>query len=809
MSSTSSLRAGSGASVTVATASGPRGSRGGTIPASRPAPTVRGTRIVNQFFNRRIKDSTRRETIGSVLGSKDGLAAIGNTSKSGRFTPLFLPQEVKAGDRDLFLGTASAHARHPDIRVVDAVDASKLVLKLWDVDAVAGVKILGGKDTFTKADAEAKYARVVPYLKGDDDTEYVVHASPVSIIFEGKKDVPHGKDRESTRPMLEEHSLEAAVAHDAHVEWSAEEQAALIAERDNMGTCFPRLSDGATIADSPYVSTTKVDDDLEEILHEAIEKLNAELGRIVEADDAARAGEERAAADAASASMPVPRRLVTPGRSGSSIADDEDASHATATTVVTGARQAKAARILLALGCLHPDGSTVSPTISEDGEQILEETNKTYQLQLYMDSLRQSEMRMSQGGTAVAAAVNLPPMAKACVGMFLNGSFETEPIKDFQTLPTRAAFTILFLLSQGGAARRAVSSADRDRLLQECVGEDTRKMSKLSTTFTAATDVDGLSGLQTFLANVMAFASAMCRCSPEELKARGVAEGAKKLAPFIHNMAKEFHACVTTIEVRRRIAETEATDPHVVTSIAHWADVIGAGTFKAATLSQNVRGVVGGDWGAVTEYLGTMQKYLQRRLDEIVEWGQGGDPIKPSSLWTTSGKCRAIVDAEKRRSDAATQAQIQKAAELLSRKRKTREEESPRVPKQPRTAGTSGVIAEDLAGDILFSGDSKERMVLPRITNQDEAPCAAYYRHGSRCRRPGCRFSHVPIDELTPESQKEWLAHVKGRKELSFNPARVKFAVATMQSATAAGGEQVRVAAAAALAGKKPATGKK
>ena len=144
-------------------------------------------------------------------------------------------------------------------------------------------------------------------------------------------------------------------------------------------------------------------------------------------------------------------------------------------------------------------------------------------------------------------------------------------------------------------------------------------MSKLSLTVTVATGVNGLGGLQTFLANVMVFACAICRCSPEELEAAGAAEKAKKLAPFIHHMAKELHACVTTIEVRRRFADTEATDPHVVTTITHWVDVMGAGIFKAATLSQNVRCAVGGDWGAVTRYLATMEKYLQRRLDEIRE----------------------------------------------------------------------------------------------------------------------------------------------------------------------------------------------
>ena len=58
------------------------------------------------------------------------------------------------------------------------------------------------------------------------------------------------------------------------------------------------------------------------------------------------------------------------------------------------------------------------------------------------------------------------------------------------------------------------------------------------------------------------------------------------------------------------------------------------------------------------------------------------------------------------------------------------------------------------AGDIVYKGPHA-RMPLPNIGGDDPAkkPCGAYYREGSVCRfGDKCRFSHVPIDKLEPDS---------------------------------------------------------
>ena len=65
-------------------------------------------------------------------------------------------------------------------------------------------------------------------------------------------------------------------------------------------------------------------------------------------------------------------------------------------------------------------------------------------------------------------------------------------------------------------------------------------------------------------------------------------------------------------------------------------------------------------------------------------------------------------------------------------------------------------------------------MPLPIISNPNEQPCGGYLRDGSICLSDRCTRPHIPIDRLTPESQKEWFAHVRKHRELSFNTERVK-----------------------------------
>ena len=63
-------------------------------------------------------------------------------------------------------------------------------------------------------------------------------------------------------------------------------------------------------------------------------------------------------------------------------------------------------------------------------------------------------------------------------------------------------------------------------------------------------------------------------------------------------------------------------------------------------------------------------------------------------------------------------------------------------------------------------------MTVPTITNQAETPCPAELRYGKSCTLHAlgkCLKCHKAINDLTPESQQEWKAHVLGTDDLFFN----------------------------------------
>ena len=43
-----------------------------------------------------------------------------------------------------------------------------------------------------------------------------------------------------------------------------------------------------------------------------------------------------------------------------------------------------------------------------------------------------------------------------------------------------------------------------------------------------------------------------------------------------------------------------------------------------------------------------------------------------------------------------------------------------------------------------------------------------------RCKRPRCNRAHIFIDDLSPESQKAWMDHMRDTPTIYFNPQRVK-----------------------------------
>lgn len=68
-------------------------------------------------------------------------------------------------------------------------------------------------------------------------------------------------------------------------------------------------------------------------------------------------------------------------------------------------------------------------------------------------------------------------------------------------------------------------------------------------------------------------------------------------------------------------------------------------------------------------------------------------------------------------------------------------------------------------------------MPLPTISNPDEQPCAPWLRKGHKCHRSAkdCKFTHIPLDNLSAESKEEWKAfQLANNDQILFNPSRVK-----------------------------------
>lgn len=96
-----------------------------------------------------------------------------------------------------------------------------------------------------------------------------------------------------------------------------------------------------------------------------------------------------------------------------------------------------------------------------------------------------------------------------------------------RTPSPEAGLTLLFLVPRDDSARRAASIANRERLAQESVGEEARKVSKASTTSTTADGISGVAAFAMLFASTLVLARATWRRTQEDLDA----ERSESLAP--------------------------------------------------------------------------------------------------------------------------------------------------------------------------------------------------------------------------------------------------------------------------------------
>jgi len=199
--------------------------------------------------------------------------------------------------------------------------------------------------------------------------------------------------------------------------------------------------------------------------------------------------------------------------------------------------------------------------------------------------------------------------------------------------------------------------------------------------------------------------------------------------------------------------------------------------FAGAKKPHNMRAVAKNQWSEVSCFVKLTKQAAERKMALLDEFSEGGEIIKSCSLYENSDEKKDLVAAQARFETREAEKRLQAA--LKSRKPDRPDPKTDRPGKVPKLEGDF----QSKAGDILFSGPDDKRMPLPRITNKAEIPCAAHYRDGHSCKRgSSCTYSHAPIDKLTPETQKEWIAHVKSTETICFNPKRVKIAAASLKN---------------------------
>ena len=336
----------------------------------------------------------------------------------------------------------------------------------------------------------------------------------------------------------------------------------------------------------------------------------------------------------------------------------------------------------------------------------------------------------------------------------------------------RNPFSLLYFLPKHTAHQRADEHRHR---MQELTGESKCQMEELSTTTSCARRIGGLADLQTFLANIRTFAGSLAVTDKVELE--DIGEG--RNPPLLVMVFDNFFSLVTGLKFCRAYTQFKDQQPHLVYTMAHVVDSVGAMLAKNARTGRVARKAAG-DWTSADANVAAALKFHRRRLTYCQEFTEGGDIPKLCVLFDSSDERKeadAAAAATQREQLRSIAAEVTRSASRADNRRdrggdrSDRGNSDGRPAKKPRADDGNG---GDREGDVVCLLPSDEQMPLPRLANKAEWPCASHYRHDTRCKRAACKRAHIPIENLSPESQKAWMDHVMVTPTLYFNPRRVK-----------------------------------
>ena len=736
--------------------------------------------------------TSRRKAIPTLEHRDKGLTCVVVVSPSQRATPLYWGQKVTVDGADRLLAMASPDTHgEPKLRLADFDALARVVFAILPADAAEGSGLLAGTP-FTKAKAATDFKTVVAILPPDaaEDDEHVAVQVPVALLAGGLNAAPHGKRVDEVRPLFEDHGEAATAWYDALRAHTPEASAILLAAAGDMGNHLPPLKATQSAGDTARVSVVPPDDDELETLAPEVAKLKAALAEHAAAnptpDDT---GDCNSAADAQSRGgrgVPGMINTTTPTRDARS-----SAGTSASATAVGGAtaNELCAARFSLFLAGIS-DGQAHAPAFTGEFEAILEGSgDRKLKQQLTGDLLDDAQEDSCATQSALRAHVDFPKLQRLALAQLLGGEWAREPVRRLANLCL--AFSLLYFLPHTPTQR----ADEHRRRMQELMGESDRQMAELPTTMSCARRIEDLASLHTFIANVKTFVGALAVTDETELEEVG--EG--RSPPLLAVVCDAFFEVTTGLKFRRAWLQVKDQAPHLIYTMAHDIDSVGAMLAKGARTSRISRKVAGGDWSAADTHVAAALKFFQRRLAAWVEFTEGGDLPKSCSIYDTSDErleadaATAAIQREQMRSVAADLARNAPRGGDRNRDRggdrggdrgDRGDRSGDRGDRGDRGGGGGGPAKKprsdngddgDREGDLVCLLPGDEQMPLPRLANKAEWPCAPYYRQGTRCKRKVCNRAHIPIDNLSPESQKAWMDHVRANHgTIFFNHRRVK-----------------------------------
>ena len=586
-------------------------------------------------FQTTMSDKKRFELAQASTGT--AFSSIVVVAKNKRIYPIVLGVKAKVSDKNgditpILIGNSSIHPRLRKYRFVP-LGVFKQFTVVMEADRLADTQFVVGA-AFDQEEAKKSHPFLLPYTP-DDKAQYVIAKFPASWGMLYSQTIPTGKQWDTIHSTLANESADAGLWFEAIFDFDKAAHDLIATNEKDLGSLMPKLSRGQHWTNQTMHDVDQLSDDQEDELSGAINKLalaleNAAAENLRKQIDATKTSMMASVAPSGIPTEITPARASAPPQDDSTIITTRTMD--TSDPAASSSDKYRLAGIMLLLSN-HDGISAYGPTFNEDGQALVLCTGVKLRNQMFADSYQDVEQEGCDitSGISMDAAVrasDLPAMKTLQFAQFLGCEMLSTPLTDLKDAKKKQGFTLAYLLQELREAARPGTSHDTQRRNEELLGETSTKLSKVDTSVTCATRIDGLPGITVFFANCQQFFRIMAVVTKSEL--------GTKLPPFLYDVARTFFVLVTDLQFRRRWAEVYPTNRHLPYTLYHQMDTIFCMVVNGARKSGNKRAVTNGNWQGVTDFYAVPRAFCTRAQQAWTDWKLGGITPDGCALFETT-----------------------------------------------------------------------------------------------------------------------------------------------------------------------------